>query len=173
MELTNGHFLSIPGTFIAQDATRQLVVCNRATEKYGLTLTEKEAAELVETRNQVLSEQGRIEFGGGILTKLVLIFRNSPYLYKQNYTQTLNELVELFYYFKNEFMDRISDDDLLLCMKECFDTRCEGSIELMEGRELERLARHIRYGLDYHNRDESYFHEMGQNEEDEEEDEDD
>lgn len=169
MELMNGFFLSITGQLMDQDAAKQVIACNRITKVYGLQLSENEAMELVETRNTALSELGRIEFGGGILPKLLLIFRNSPYLYKQNYTQTLNNLVEIFYYFKNEFLDRISDDELLLCMKDCFDKRCEGSVELLQGREMERLARHIRFGMDYDDRDESFYHEIGEEPDEEEE----
>lgn len=172
MKSTGGFFLSIPVQTAAEDAARQLTACNRATEPYGLTLTEKEAAELVDTRNRALADLGRIEFGGGVLTKLVLLFRNSPYLYRQNYSQTLGELIEIFYYFKNEFLDRISDDELLLCMKECFDNRCGGSVELMEGRELECLARRIRYGLDYRFRNECGTEERDRRDENGEDDDD-
>jgi hypothetical protein len=79
-------------------------------------------------------------------------FCESPYLSQFNYAATLNDLIETFYYFKNETLDEISDDELISLMKKYFDGRCQGSIELLQNRGLESLARNIRYGInDYAN----------------------
>ena len=39
---------------------------NQKTEKFGLTLTEQEAKELIVRRNESLKKYGRVEFGRGI-----------------------------------------------------------------------------------------------------------
>jgi len=59
----------------------------------------------------------------------------------------LNELIEIFYYFKNETLDQISDDELISLMKKYFDQSCQGSVELLQNRELVALAHNIRYGI--------------------------
>ena len=43
-------------------------------------------------------------------------------------------------------VDLISDDDLIKFMKSSFDGVCQGSLELLSGRELYRLAENLRYG---------------------------
>ena len=131
---------------IQKPAVNALMACNDRTAQYGLSLTEQQATALVQTRTHSLSQTGRIEFGGGIIDKLIMKFCTSPYLYHQNYEQTLHELIEVFYHFKNETLDLVSDDNLIAYMKQSFDGVCQGSIDLLSGRELEHLAHNIRYG---------------------------
>ncbi|HEX3039606.1 MAG TPA: DUF6323 family protein, partial [Caproiciproducens sp.] len=40
-------------------------------------------------------------------------------------------------------LDRISDNDLIAYMKDSFENRCMGSLELLKGRELEKLAEQL------------------------------
>ena len=51
-----------------------LLACSEKTEEYGLTLTREEAAELVVSRNDSLKKYRRVEFGRGMLDKLVYTF---------------------------------------------------------------------------------------------------
>lgn len=138
----------LPG-LIQKQAVGEILRCNAVTRRFGLALTEAQAAELVETRAHALRENGRIEFGGGVIDKLAEAFCDSPYLSMRNYTQTLHALIELFYHYKNEALDRISDDDLIAFMKTAYDGACHGSLELLAGRELWRLARNARFGLPF------------------------
>lgn len=145
-------------------AVNEIVKCNDITGEYGLTLTAEQAAELVETRTQALNASGRIEFGGGIIEKIIKEFCDSPYLIMSNYAESLHDLVELFYFYKNETMDMVGDDELISFMKEAFDGICQGSMDLLSGKELYKIARNIRFGKDpYSSEDEA--------EEDEEDDE--
>ena len=143
----NETFMIIPPVVIHKMAVTEIIKINEITSRYGLTLSPAEALELVQTRAEALKNNGRIEFGGGIINKLIMKFCNSPFLSQFNYAATLNELIETFYYFKNETLDEISDDELLLLMKKYFDHSCQGSIELLQHRELETLARNMRYGV--------------------------
>jgi hypothetical protein len=115
------------------------------TARYGLMLTEQDAIELVETRSSSLKDTGRVEFGAGVTGRLIEEFRDSPYIWQDNYVETLHELIEMFYYYKNETLDLVSDEDLVKFMKDRFDGKCQGSLELLKYRELERMARGIRY----------------------------
>jgi hypothetical protein len=132
---------------IQKQAIGEVIKCNDYTEQFGLVLTQAQAIELVETRSLSLRENGRIEFGGGVIDKIIKEFCNSPYISTQNYAVTLHELIETFYYYKNETLDLISDDDLIKFMKSAFDGVCQGSIGLLSGRELYQLARNLRFGL--------------------------
>lgn len=139
--------VSFHSGLIQKQAVNEIIKCNDYTEQFGLVLTQKQAAELVETRSISLRDNGRIEFGGGVIDKIIKEFCDSPYISMQNYEQTLQELIEMFYYYKNETMDLITDDDLIKFMKSSFDGVCQGSLDLLSGRELYRLAKNLRYGL--------------------------
>lgn len=131
---------------IQKQAADKIMKCNDHTEKYGLALTFEQAMELAETRSYALRSNGRIEFGGGVIDKIIGEFCDSPYISMHDYASILHELIEIFYYYKNETLDLISDDDLIKFMKSAFDGVCQGSLELLSGRELDRLAENLRFG---------------------------
>ena len=135
--------------FVQKQAVGEIIKCNDYTVRFGLILTPAQSLELVETRNNALSENGRIEFGGGVIDKIIIEFCDSPYISMYNYTQTIHELLEIFYYYKNETLDLVSDDDLIKYMKTSFDGICQGALDLLSGRELDRLARNLRCGYRY------------------------
>lgn len=143
LSLFSGRFNA---ALIQKQAVNEVMKYNDLTAKYGLALTEKQALALVETRSFALKETGRIEFGGGVIDKLILEFCDSPYLAMYNYEEVLHELIETFYYYKNETLDFMSDDELIHYMKKSFDSICQGSLDLLSFRELDRLARNLRYG---------------------------
>ena len=140
-------FSLIPSSIAEKLAITEIIHCNSITARYGLTLKESEAKELAYTRTESLSKVGRIEFSGGTINKLILAFCDSPYLSQFHYAETLHELIETFYYFKNESLDELDDDELIAYMKQAFDHTCQGSVDLLQTRELENLARKIRFGL--------------------------
>jgi hypothetical protein len=128
-------------------AVEQILKANERSILFGLALTRDDALELLETRTKSLSAFGRVEIGSATISKIIEAFCDSAYLYRANYAETLHELVETFYYFKNESLDLIADDDLIAAMKHYYENCCQGSLELLQHRELERLARNLRYGL--------------------------
>ncbi len=120
---------------------KELSDCNEFSVKYGLVLSDNQIQNLVQKRFETLRDSGRIEFGAGILKKLVYAFCDSPYIHNLNYEETILELQDAFYYFKNESDDRISDDELIEHMKDTFDGKAQGSIEYLTGTSLEELCR--------------------------------
>lgn len=150
---------------IQKQAVSEIVNCNNYTEQFGLALTQAQAIELAETRSSALKNSGRIEFGGGVIDKIIKEFCDSPYISMRNYAGTLHELIEIFYYYKNETMDLISDDDLIKFMKSSFDGVCQGSLDLLSGRELYLFAKNLRFGLPVDYSDNSF----SEREEDEDE----
>ncbi|KJR49459.1 hypothetical protein UF75_0013 [Desulfosporosinus sp. I2] len=136
------------GSLLQKQAVSEIILCNKITEQYVLTLTEQQAIELVETRSYTLKNTGRIEFGGGVIDKIIKTFCNSPYISQYNYAETIHELIEIFYYYKNETLDLMSDDELIKFMKSCFDGKCQGSLDMLKWRELEKMAFGIRCGYD-------------------------
>ena len=133
-------------SILKEQALLEILKCNEETQQYQLTLSKEEATLLIDTRRDALKATDRIEIGGGTINKLIEHFKDSPYISQYNYASTMSELIETFYYFKNETLDEVSDDDLMDLMKESFDQRCYGSIELLQGREMEQLAHNVRFG---------------------------
>lgn len=132
--------------------------CNEYTSQYGLALSDNQINNLLERRKETLKEAGRIEFREGIIDKLIKEFCDSPYINQENYAETLYELVEIFYEYKNETMDLISDDELIGFMKKSFDGICQGDLEYLSGTVMYRMRENLLNGkpIDYIEEGEDY-----------------
>jgi uncharacterized protein YbcC (UPF0753/DUF2309 family) len=139
-------FMFLPVSLLKQQTITELRKCNEYTAKYGLQLSEQEIGALVENRKEALESNGRIEFGSGVIQKIILEFADSPFIYQDNYANTIADLQDCFYYFKNESMEDMTDDELLKLMKKYFDDECQGSVEYLQSAILENFCRDVRYG---------------------------
>ena len=129
-----------------QNQLSQIIKTNEVSKRFGLSLTEQDAKLLLKERRNSLKKQRRIEFGEGILQKLIEAFCDSPYIYQDNYVDTIGRLQDIFYEYKNESMDALTDEELLELMQEAFNGECQGSTDYLEETILEKLARDIRVG---------------------------
>ncbi|MFA9465261.1 MAG: DUF6323 family protein [Velocimicrobium sp.] len=129
-----------------QTALQSILDLNPSTKKFGVSLTKEESLLLLNARASSLKEQERIEFGEGILAKLIFSFCDSPYIYQDNYVDTLERLQDIFYLYKNECMDELTDDELVAFIKTNFNGICQGSLDYLEDTCLEGFAREIRSG---------------------------
>lgn len=91
----------------------QIILCNEETKKYGLSLSERQAFALAQTRTTSLKETKRIEFGDGMVDQLIRAVCDSPYLTQDIYEGILHEWIQLFYNLKNDTWEKISDHDLI------------------------------------------------------------
>ena len=71
---------------------------------------------------------------------------DSDFIDQNNYTDIIIRLTEIFYLYKDEIQDEISDDELLHFMKEQFEIRCFGALEYLEGTCLNIFSQAIRAG---------------------------
>lgn len=124
----------------------ELLKTNELSQRFGLALSPQDAQDLAATRQKVLADNGRIEFGSGAIGLLVQIFASSPYLNRDTYAQTLHDLLEIFYYYKGEFLETIGDRELILMMKDFFDNECRGSLEMLQNKCLVFAAHDVRFG---------------------------
>ena len=129
-----------------QNQLAKVLETNQRAERYGLTLSEEEAGLILEERGRALKEQKRVEFGEGILPKIIDEFCDSAYLDQEHYVETLIRLQDIFYLYKNEMMDEITDDELLHFMKEQYEEICFGDLEYLESTCLSNFAQAIRAG---------------------------
>lgn len=136
-------------SMIITDGKQQLQTlmdCNQYTEKFGVKLSKEEALQILQSRKERLKELERLELNEGILPKLIFTFCDSPYIYQDNYADSIESLLEIFYLYKNESLEELSDDELLDYMKEHFDGDCQGSLDYLEETCLENFCRDIRKG---------------------------
>ncbi len=124
-------------------ALKQMFELNEITKKFGLTLTKKQIINLIDNRNTILKDLGRIEIGSGILDKIVYEFYDSPYIDKYNYLETLEELTYIFYQYQIEFEYKLTDEQILKYLKKCFNGECAGSLELLKELKLSNLKEYI------------------------------
>ena len=124
----------------------QILDANRYTRQYGLDLHKEDTELLIRERADVLKKERRVEFGAGILPKIIYAFCDSDYISQEDYCDTLVRLQEIFYLYKNEMMDEITDDELLEFMKEQFEGACFGDLDYLEGTCLDLFAQAIRAG---------------------------
>ena len=132
--------------------------CNEYTSKYGLVLSDNQISNLLERRKETLKETGRVELRVGIIDKLIKEFCDSPYINQENYAETLYELIEIFYEYKNETMDLITDDELIEFMKKSFDGIVGGDLEYLSGTVMYRMRENLLRGksIDYIEEGEDY-----------------
>ncbi len=131
-----------------QNQVTKVLETNQKTAQFGLSLTAQDAELILEERKNVLKEQKRVEFGQGIVPKIIFEFCDSDYIDQNNYVNTIVRLQEIFYLYKNEMQDEITDDELLHLMKEQFEKLCFGDLEYLEGTCLANFAQAIRAGYE-------------------------
>lgn len=134
----------------------KVIETNQFTERFGLTLSQQDAQLILESRKTALREQRRVEFGEGIVTKIIYEFCDSDFIDRSNYADTIIRLQEIFYLFKNEMNDEITDDELIQLMKEQYENRCFGDLDYLEGTCLSDFAQAFRAGRADYNKTEGY-----------------
>ena len=131
-----------------QNQLAKVLETNQITAQFSLSLTAQDAELILEERKNVLKEQKRVEFGQGIVPKIIFEFCDSDYIDQNNYVDTIVRLQEIFYLYKNEMQDEITDDELLHLMKEQFEKICFGDLDYLEGTCLANFAQAIRAGYE-------------------------
>ena len=129
-------------------AVNSIMKCNVMTEKFGLSLSAEQAKALAEAREKTLNETSRFEFGESVLPKLISAFCDSDFIDADSYCETLMRLQEIFYMYKNETLEQVSDDELIAFMRKQYDEVCFGDIDYLEGTCLDRFSSAVRSGAD-------------------------
>ena len=119
---------------------RELSNCAETAARYGLALSAQDVAAIAERRSAALTETGRVELGESAVPKLVTAFCDSPYLLQEEFAETIGRLTEAFYEYKNEDRDRMTDDELITCLRACYDAY-EGALDAALSLSIEDLLR--------------------------------
>ena len=139
-----------------QNQLGKVIETNQKTAPYGLVLSQQDAELIIQEHHHALREQRRVEFGDGITPKIIYEFCDSDFIDQNSYVDTIIRLQEIFYLYKNEMDDEITDEELLHFMKEQFDQVCFGDLEYLEGTCLNIFAQAIRAGYRGYRSSEGY-----------------
>ena len=107
---------------------RELILLNEKTAEYGITLSERDCAEIAEFRAESLRESERIEIGVGAVQRIIEEFCDSGYISQRSFKDTVEGLLECFYTIKSETDDKVSDDEALRFLKYLFETEAGGDV---------------------------------------------
>ena len=122
-----------------EEEINQIMKCNKVSIQYGLTLTLQDIEGLLETKQKILQDVGRIEFDSTILQQMVYEFCDSLFIHKYNYVETMTQLLEIFYYYRDATEDYLSDEEIIRYMKMAFDGCCQGSLYYLSEEQLNTL----------------------------------
>lgn len=67
-----------------QSQLAKVIETNRVTEQYGLTLSEQDAKLIAAERAHALKKSRRVEFGEGIMPKIIYEFCDSDFIDQNN-----------------------------------------------------------------------------------------
>lgn len=120
-----------------------LTELNATTSEYGLVLTVKQVNRLSDAVQRALRESGRIEIGAGIMPVLAAEFCTSIFVNQENYAALLEELIYIFFQVKTAVCDRITDKDLVRLLKDYYENKAFGSVEIIRERDIDLLVKYI------------------------------
>jgi hypothetical protein len=128
-----------------RDRAAKIMRCNETTQKFGIKLSGNDALSLLAASERALKRSGRVEFEGGAVESLLSAFCDSPYLGQENFAETMEDIIDIFYEFKTDSLDGVDDAETIEMMKALFDGDCSGSADALRD-EAARAARSIRSG---------------------------
>jgi len=121
------------GSLINSNLKAEILNTNGKSSEYGLILTEKDGEMLVQTGKEAISIQDRIEFGKSITVKMIEKFMKSTYISQADYADTIAGLIDI-----------LTDDEVIDIMYDFFERESGGSLEILQGRDMDYLCRKIR-----------------------------
>ena len=132
------------GSLINSNLKAEILNTNGKSSEYGLILTEKDSEMLVKAGKEAIVIQDRIEFGKSITVKMIEKFMKSTYISQADYADTIAGLIDIFYEVKEESLDILTDEEVIDIMYDFFERESGGSLEILQGRDMDYLCRKIR-----------------------------
>ena len=111
-----------------QDFLGELALAAQTAELYGLALSGADIAQIARRRSAALAETNRVELGESAVPRLITAFCDAPYLLQEEFAETIARLTDAFYAYKNEDRGRMTDDELIACLRACCDAY-EGALD--------------------------------------------
>ena len=99
----------------------EILNLNERSQEYGLILTPDDVENIVKSRNHTLNSYGRIDLNMDVTKEIMEILYKSQFTDKDDYVEMINDLVEIFYFLKNETFDEISDKEIIEIIGEFYE----------------------------------------------------
>lgn len=115
---------------------------------HDLVLSVKDAKDIINTRNNALKAQGRIELNLDVMKSIIKELGKSSYVNQDNLVETISDMYEVFHYVKNSTSDFLCDDEILKTIMFFYNTVYGGSMELIKGKGIEKIIDNFRNGKD-------------------------
>jgi len=132
-----------------KEQVNKVLECNNRTLNFGLALTQKQVEQILETRDQALQTNQRIEFQSTIIEDIIEEFMDSQFITKYNYAEIIEGLIEIFYYYKDATEEyNLSDEEIIHYLKVAYDGVCQGSLDSLYEEQLSKLIDSISQNLD-------------------------
>jgi hypothetical protein len=128
-----------------RDRAAGIMRCNATTQRFGINISGGDALSLLAASDRALKRAGRIEFESGTVESLLNAFCDSAYLGQDNFTETMEDVIEIFYEFKTDSLDCVDDAETVVLLKRLFDGECAGNADALHD-EAVKAARRIRSG---------------------------
>ena len=119
----------------------EILKINEESSVYGLILTSENVEEIIKSRGYSLKTYGRIDLNMDVTKKIINKIYISQYTDKDDYVEIINDLQDIFYYLKNETLDKISDNEIIDIIGEFYE-ETSGRID-----NVQNLAE--KYALDF------------------------
>lgn len=113
-------------------SSEKLMALNEESINYGLVLTDDDVRQITKNTKETLRKTGRIETSTDSLEKIIAFLYSSPYTQKDDYVEVISDMEEIFYYFKNQVLDLLSDDEVIEILKNIYDEK-SGEIVQIQG----------------------------------------
>lgn len=112
--------------------SKKLMKLNEESINYGLTLTEEDVRQITRNTKETLKKTGRIETCTDSLEKIIAFLYSSPYTQKDYYVEVISDMEEIFYFFKNQVLDLLSDDEIIEILEKAYNEK-SGEILQVQG----------------------------------------
>lgn len=131
-----------------QENFNNLIKLNELTKSKNLIFTDEEILNLIKNKNDNLKDIGRVEIGKSVIDDIVYSFYDSEYIDNDNYFETINELINIFYMYQDKFSEYLIDSEIIEYLRDNFD-KVNGSLELLSSISFDKLNTKLMYGEYY------------------------
>ena len=121
----------------------EILNLNEKSQEYGLILTPDDVENIVKSRNHTLNSYGRIDLNMDVTKEIMEILYKSQFTDKDDYVEMINDLVEIFYFLKNETFDEISDKEIIEIIGEFYE-ETRGRIDNIQDK-AEKFSKDYKY----------------------------
>src|SRR5574344_1544124 len=119
----------------------EVMELNNVIKRHKLVITKQAATELINNRNNNLKERGLLEINSENLKNLILEFSVSEYITQPEYVYILEEVTNIFYDFRQQLPNRISDENIIKTLIDKFENRYFGSYKSLRDIPLEEFEK--------------------------------